>query len=135
MDQDINVKIENVQEVGRLLRENDELQTKSQKISKEVETVMNYLQEEFYKNKREKIKAENDIKRLMTEMDKVQTKHDELTKKALRSFEEELTDDLNRLTKKVEEATSQNQQKIDLFAVNNNKLSAVEFKARKKRAN
>ena len=135
MDQDINVKIENVQEVGRLLRENDELQTKSQKISKEVETVMNYLKEEFYNNKKEKIKAENDIKKLVAEMDIVKTKHDELSKKALRGFEQELVEDINKLTKKVEEATSQNQQKIDLFAVNNNNLSAVEFKARKKRAN
>ena len=135
MDQDVNIKIENVQEVGRLLRENDELQTKSQKISKEVETVMNYLKEEFYNNKKEKIKAENKIKKLVAEIDIVKNKHDELSKKALRSFEQELVEDISKLTKQVEEATSQNQQKIDLFAVNNNNLSAVEFKARKKRAN
>ena len=122
LDQDMLVKVENVQKLGNLLGREQDLQKETQKVSKMTEQLSQMLLEEYYKNKKEKSKMEKDLKNLMTEMEKIKDQNEEMYRQSLKLIE----NDLNVLNL---------EKKLDIYKDQDKPDAIVEFKARKRRAN
>ena len=120
LDQDMKVKVENVQKIGALLRHEQELQKETQKVSKMSEQLSQSILDEYYKTKKEKSKMEKNLKELMIEMDKIKKQNQEIQRQSLKLFEKEFTQDVERT--------------INLYGDRIKPDGVVEFKARKKRA-
>ena len=120
LDQDMNVKVENVQKVGKLLREEQELQKQTQKVSKMSEQLSQFILDQYYETKKEKSKMESDLKKLMSEMNKIKDRNRAIQKESFKFFEKEFFDVEN---------------KLNVFNEINKPDKVIEFKSRKKSAN
>jgi hypothetical protein len=120
LDQDMKVKVENVQKVGRLIREEEELKKQTQILSKKTEQLSQFLLDKYYDNQKEKNKMQKDLDKLIVEMQKVKKQNEEMQRQSIKLFEKQLHQDLDRT--------------LNIYKSHNKPDGVFEFKARKKRA-